>query len=40
MINFVIRDDKLKFEIHKANAANFGVPISSKLENMAAAISL
>lgn len=40
MINFVIREDKLKFEIHKANAAKFGLQISSKLESMAAAISL
>ncbi len=40
MINFVIREDKLKFEIHKANAAKFGLQISSKLESMASAISL
>ncbi len=40
MINFVIRDDKLKFEIHKANAQKSGLQISSKLETMAAAISL
>ncbi len=40
MINFVIKDDKLKFEIHKANAAKFGLQISSKLEGMANAISL
>jgi len=40
MINFVIRDDKLKFEIHKDNASRFGLQISSKLENMAAAIKL
>ncbi len=40
MINFVIRDDKLKFEIHKGNAAKFGLQISSKLEAMSNAISL
>ncbi|MCT4586526.1 MAG: YfiR family protein [Carboxylicivirga sp.] len=40
MINFVVRDDKLKFEIHKANAAKFGLQISSKLEGMKNAISL
>ncbi len=40
MINFVIRDDKLKFEINKANASRFGLQVSSKLENMASAIKL
>ncbi len=40
MINFVIREDKLKFEIHKENAAKFGLQISSKLESMSNAISL
>ncbi len=40
MLNFVIRDDKLKFEIHKANANKAGLKISSKLETMASAISL
>lgn len=40
MINFVVREDKLKFEIHKANAAKFGLQISSKLEGMSNAISL
>lgn len=40
MFNFVVRDQKLKFEIHKANAAKFGLQISSKLEGMAAAINL
>ena len=40
MINFVVRDDKLKFEIHKSNAAKFGLQISSKLEGMSNAISL
>jgi len=40
MINFVIRDDKLKFEIHNSNAQKAGLQISSKLETMAAAISL
>jgi len=40
MINFVIRDDKLKFEISKKNAAGFGLQVSSKLQNMASAINL
>ncbi|TRX71622.1 YfiR family protein [Carboxylicivirga sp. M1479] len=40
MINFVVRDDKLKFEIHKSNAAKFGLQVSSKLEGMSNAISL
>ncbi|WP_439182011.1 YfiR family protein [Carboxylicivirga taeanensis] len=40
MINFVIRDQKLKFEIHKTNAAKVGLQISSKLEGMSNAISL
>jgi len=40
MINFVIKDDKLKFEISKSNAAKFGLQISSKLENMKSAIPL
>jgi hypothetical protein len=40
MINFVIKDNKLKFEIHKENAAKLGLQISSKLENMASAIKL
>lgn len=40
MINFVIKDDKLKFEIHKANASKFGLQISSKLETLASAINL
>jgi hypothetical protein len=40
MINFVIREDKLKFEIHKGNAAKSGLQISSKLEAMSNAISL
>lgn len=38
-INFVIRDDKLKFEINKANAAKADLQISSKLESMASAIN-
>ena len=38
VINFVVRDEKLKFEIHKSNAQNLGLSISSKLSNMAAAI--
>ena len=40
MINFVIRDGKLKFEISKKNASAFGLQISSKLQNMASAINL
>jgi len=40
MINFVIRDDKLKFEISKKNASGFGLQVSSKLQNMASAINL
>ncbi|MBS2096813.1 YfiR family protein [Carboxylicivirga linearis] len=40
MFNFVVREERLKFEIHKANAAKFGLQISSKLEGMQAAISL
>ena len=40
MINFVIKDDKLKFEIHKANASKFGLQISSKLGGMGSAITL
>lgn len=40
IINFVIRDDKLKFEISKANAARSSLQISSKLETMASAINL
>jgi len=40
MINFVIRDEVLKFEIHKQNAVNNGLQISSRLENMSSAIVL
>ncbi len=40
VINFVIRDNNLKFEISNANAAAAGLSISSKLENMAAAIKM
>jgi len=40
MINFVVREGKLKFEIHKSNAAKFGLQVSSKLEGMKNAISL
>lgn len=39
-INFVVRDDVLKFELHKANAARSGLQFSSRLEGMAAAINL
>jgi len=40
VINFVIREDKLKFELHKVNAGKCGLQISSKLEGMASAINL
>ena len=40
IINFVIREDKLKFEISKANASRSSLQISSKLETMASAINL
>jgi hypothetical protein len=40
VINFVVRDDKLKFEIHKANAVKAGLQVSSRLEGMASAINL
>lgn len=39
VINFVVRDDNLKFEINNANAQKLGLSISSKLANMAAAIN-
>jgi hypothetical protein len=39
-INFVIRDNVLKFELHKANAGRVGLQFSSRLEGMAAAIIL
>ncbi len=38
VINFVVRDNNLKFEIDGENAKSCGLSISSKLENMAAAI--
>lgn len=40
MINFVIKNEKLKFEVDKANASKFGLQISSKLGGMANAITL
>lgn len=40
IINFVIRDEVLKFEIHKGNASSNGLQISSRLENMSSAIVL
>lgn len=40
VINFVVREDKLKFELHKINAGKCGLQISSKLEGMASAINL
>jgi len=36
-INFVILDDKLKFEVKTSNASNMGLKIHSNLENMAVA---
>ncbi|MCF0190615.1 MAG: YfiR family protein [Marinilabiliaceae bacterium] len=40
MINFVVRDDILKFELHKKNASIAGIQFSSKLEMMNGAINL
>lgn len=40
MINFVVRDDILKFELHKKNAAISGVQFSTKLADMKGAINL
>ena len=40
MINFVIRNETLKFEIHKGNASRSGLQISSRLEKMNSAIVL
>lgn len=40
MINFVVREDKLKFELHKANASKNGIQFSNKLETMSNAINL
>ncbi len=40
MINFVVRNEVLKFEIHKGNASSAGLQISSRLENMSSAIVL
>ncbi len=40
MINFVVRDEVLKFEIHKGNASGNGLQVSSRLENMSSAIVL
>ncbi|MGQ1785596.1 MULTISPECIES: YfiR family protein [unclassified Saccharicrinis] len=38
VINFVVRENNLKFEIHHSNAQNLGLSVSSKLTNMTAAI--
>lgn len=38
VINFVVRDETLKFEIDDANAQKLGLSISSKLTSMTAAI--
>lgn len=40
MINFVVRDDKLKFELSEKNASYGGIQLSSKMKNMSAAILL
>ncbi len=40
VINFVVRDDILKFEVSEANAQSTGLSISSKLSNMGAAIRM
>lgn len=40
MINFVVRDDILKFELHKKNAAIAGVQLGAKLDDMKGAIVL
>ena len=40
MINFVIREEKLMFELHSKNAQMVGIQFSDKLRNMAAAINL
>lgn len=39
-INFVVRDNQLKFELHKGNAGKVNLQLSSRLEGMAAAIVL
>lgn len=38
MINFVVRDEKLKFEISSANAEKFGLKFSSALTSLSNAI--
>jgi hypothetical protein len=38
MINFVVRDDKLKFEISNENAEAFGIKFSSSLTSLSNAI--
>ena len=40
MINFVVRDGKLRFELHKNNAAVSNIQFSQKLVDMTAAINL
>ncbi|MCQ2201677.1 MAG: YfiR family protein [Bacteroidales bacterium] len=40
MINFVVRDDILKFELHSKNASISGVQFSAKLGTMTGAINL
>lgn len=40
MINFVIRDSRLKFELHADNAKASGITFSKKLTDMQAAINL
>jgi hypothetical protein len=34
-INFIIQEDKLKFELKGENASKYGIKVSSKLQEMA-----
>lgn len=34
-INFIMNDDKLKFELKSSNASKYGLKVNSKLESMA-----
>lgn len=38
MINFVVRDDKLKFEVSNLNAQQFGIKLSNSLTSLSNAI--
>lgn len=40
IINFVIRDEKLKHEVNKANTTKLGLKICSRFESMTSAIKL